>query len=53
MHFASAKRLNISPFMRKRLISTANTLSDAVRSCDTFAVQKVLRGSLALGYAFI
>jgi len=49
MHFASAKRLNISPFMRKRLISTAGTLSDALRSCDTYAVQKVLRGSLALG----
>lgn len=39
--------------MRKRLISTADTLSDALKSCDTYAVQKVLRGPLALGYGFV
>ena len=53
MHFSSAKQLKVSPFMRKRLISTAATLSDALRSCDTYAVQMVLRGSLALGYGFL
>lgn len=51
MHFSSARQLKVSPFMRKRLISTANTLSDALRACDTYATQKVLRGPLALGYA--
>jgi len=49
MHFSSAKRLKVSPFMRKRLISTADTLSDALKGCDTYAVKKVLRGPLALG----
>lgn len=28
---------------------TAETLSDAIRGCDTYATQKILRGSLALG----
>jgi hypothetical protein len=32
---------------------TAETLSDAIRGCDTYAAQKVLRGSLALGYTSI
>lgn len=50
MHFSSARQLKVSPFMRKRLISTADTLSDAVKGCDTYAAQKVLRGPLALGY---
>ncbi|KAF8560312.1 P-loop containing nucleoside triphosphate hydrolase protein [Imleria badia] len=49
MHFSSARRLKVSPFMRKRLISTADTLSDALKGCDTYAVQKVLRGPLSLG----
>lgn len=50
MHFASARQLKVSPFMRKRSIMTADTLSDALRACDTYATQKVLRGPLALGY---
>ncbi|KAG6381131.1 P-loop containing nucleoside triphosphate hydrolase protein [Boletus reticuloceps] len=49
MHFSSAKRLKVSPFMRKRLVSTADTLSDALKGCDTYARQKVLRGPLVLG----
>ncbi|KAG1757630.1 P-loop containing nucleoside triphosphate hydrolase protein [Suillus lakei] len=49
MHMPSAKVFKVSPFMRKRLIMTAETLSDAIRGCDTYAAQKVLRGSLALG----
>ncbi|KAG1833736.1 P-loop containing nucleoside triphosphate hydrolase protein [Suillus variegatus] len=49
MHMPSAKAFKVSPFMRKRLILTAETLRDAIRGCDTYAVQKVLRGSLALG----
>ncbi|KAG1864258.1 P-loop containing nucleoside triphosphate hydrolase protein [Suillus subalutaceus] len=49
MHMPSAKAFKVSPFMRKRLIMTAETLSDAIRGCDTYAAQKVLRGSLALG----
>ena len=53
MHFSSARQLKVSPFMRKRLISTADALSDALRACDTYAVQKVLRGPLALGCGFI
>lgn len=53
MHFSSARQLKLSPFMRRRLILTADTLSDALKGCDTYAVQKVLRGSLALGYGFV
>lgn len=49
MHMPSAKAFKVSPFMRKRLIMTAETLGDAIRGCDTYAAQKVLRGSLALG----
>ncbi|KAF8140306.1 P-loop containing nucleoside triphosphate hydrolase protein [Boletus edulis] len=49
MHFSSARQLKVSPFMRKRLVSTADTLSDALKGCDTYARQKVLRGPLALG----
>ncbi|KAG2350305.1 P-loop containing nucleoside triphosphate hydrolase protein [Suillus weaverae] len=49
MHMPSAKAFKVSPFMRKRLIITAETLGDAIRGCDTYAAQKVLRGSLALG----
>ncbi|KAG9314319.1 P-loop containing nucleoside triphosphate hydrolase protein [Chiua virens] len=49
MHISSARQLKISPFMRKRPISTADTLSDALKSCDTYATQKILRGPLALG----
>jgi len=53
MHIPSAKALKISPFMRRRLIMTAETLDNAIRGCDTYAAQKVLRGSLVLGYAFL
>jgi hypothetical protein len=53
MHIPSAKALKVSPFMRKRVIMTAETLDSAVRGCDTYAAQKVLRGSLALGYTSI
>ncbi|KAF9237313.1 P-loop containing nucleoside triphosphate hydrolase protein [Melanogaster broomeanus] len=49
MHISSARQLKISPFMRKRLILTAQSLPDAVKGCDTYATQKVLRGPLALG----
>ncbi|OAX44240.1 P-loop containing nucleoside triphosphate hydrolase protein [Rhizopogon vinicolor AM-OR11-026] len=49
MHIPSAKALKISPFMRKRLVMTAETLDNAIRGCDTYVAQKVLRGSLALG----
>ena len=53
MHFSSARQFKVSPFMRKRLISTADTLSDLLKGCDTYAAQKVLRGPLALGYGFM
>ena len=53
MHFSSARRLKVSPFMRKRLVLTADTLSDALKGCDTYAVKKVLRGPLAVGYGFL
>ncbi|KIJ68505.1 hypothetical protein HYDPIDRAFT_106705 [Hydnomerulius pinastri MD-312] len=49
MHFSSAKQLKISPFMRKRLVTTAESLADAVKGCDTYVSKKVLRGSMALG----
>ncbi|KIK94083.1 hypothetical protein PAXRUDRAFT_474057 [Paxillus rubicundulus Ve08.2h10] len=49
MDFSSAKQLKISPYMRKRLILSAESLPDAIRGCDTYATQKVLRGPLALG----
>ncbi|KAH7883536.1 P-loop containing nucleoside triphosphate hydrolase protein [Phlebopus sp. FC_14] len=49
MHLPSAKHLKLSPYMRKRLITTAESLSDAVLACDTFVTHKVLRGPLSLG----
>ncbi|KAF9229231.1 P-loop containing nucleoside triphosphate hydrolase protein [Gyrodon lividus] len=49
MHASSAKQLRISPFMRKRLIMSAESLPDAIKGCDTYVTQKVFRGTLALG----
>jgi len=45
----TASSFNLSPFMRSRQVLTADNLSDAVRGCDTYAIKKVIRGSIAQG----
>ncbi|EGO03145.1 hypothetical protein SERLA73DRAFT_101266 [Serpula lacrymans var. lacrymans S7.3] len=45
----TAMALKLSPYLRSRTILTAQDLSGAIRGCDTYAVQKVIRGPLALG----
>jgi hypothetical protein len=39
-----------APYLRKRPVLTANSLGDAIRGCDTYALKKVCFGHLALGY---
>ncbi|KAF8078675.1 P-loop containing nucleoside triphosphate hydrolase protein [Lyophyllum atratum] len=40
----TAASLSLSPFMRSRHILTAETLSDAIRGCDTYLANKIARG---------
>ncbi|KAH7925214.1 P-loop containing nucleoside triphosphate hydrolase protein [Leucogyrophana mollusca] len=49
MHMPTAAAFKLSPYMRSRQVLTAQSVSDAVKGCDTYASQKVLRGPLALG----
>ncbi|KAF5384896.1 hypothetical protein D9615_001480 [Tricholomella constricta] len=42
----TAASLSLSPFMRSRRILSAETLSDAIRGCDTYVVNKIARGSM-------
>ncbi|KAG6336098.1 hypothetical protein ID866_2995 [Astraeus odoratus] len=44
MDASSARAMKLSPYMRKRVIMTSDSLSDMFKGCDTFVTQKVLRG---------
>jgi len=54
-HFAPAMGLafkiatKFAPFQQKRHILDAETVADAVRGCDTYAMTKILKGPLVLG----
>lgn len=39
--------------MSSRMVLTAQNLEDAIRGCDTYAENKVLRGGMSLGYVLI
>ncbi|KAG6912005.1 hypothetical protein DXG01_000253 [Tephrocybe rancida] len=41
---ATAQSLKVSPYMRSRHILSAETLSDAIRGCDTYVANKIARG---------
>ena len=43
----TAKSFKVSPYMRSRAILTAESLSDAIRGCDTYVQAKVTRGEMA------
>ncbi|KZT30598.1 P-loop containing nucleoside triphosphate hydrolase protein [Neolentinus lepideus HHB14362 ss-1] len=45
---ATASAMRISPYTRSREVLTAQTLDDAVRGCDTYALKKVVRGPLVM-----
>jgi len=47
IHPETASALNISRFQTNRKILDANSLADAVRGCDTYASEKVLKGPLS------
>ncbi|KAH7916425.1 P-loop containing nucleoside triphosphate hydrolase protein [Hygrophoropsis aurantiaca] len=49
MHMPTAAAYGVSPYMRSRKVLTAENVSDAIKGCDTYAAQKILRGSLSLG----
>ncbi|KAG8972126.1 hypothetical protein FRC05_010294 [Tulasnella sp. 425] len=38
-----------SPFMRKRKVLTSDTLGEAIKGCDNYAVKKVICGPMAVG----
>lgn len=44
----SARTMKLSPYMRKRVIMTSESLIDAFKGCDTYVAQKVLRGGQSL-----
>ena len=48
MNPETASALKISKFQTNRKILDADSLADAVRGCDTYVSQKVLRGPLSL-----
>ncbi|TBU45109.1 P-loop containing nucleoside triphosphate hydrolase protein [Dichomitus squalens] len=45
----TAWMLKISPYRKSRQILTAATLGDAIRGCDTYALNEILPGTVALG----
>lgn len=47
IHPETATALNISRFRTNRKILDAGSLSDAVRGCDTYAAEKVVKGPLS------
>lgn len=47
IHTETATALNISKFRTNRKILDAGSLPDAVRGCDTYAAEKILRGPLS------
>ena len=52
IHPETASALNISKFRTNRKILDASSLADAVRGCDTYVSQNVLRGRLSLAQVF-
>ncbi|SRR6266478_6140602 len=48
IHAETASALNISRFRTNRKILDASSLADAVRGCDTYVSEKVLRGRFSL-----
>ena len=48
IHPETASALKISRFQTNRKILDASSLTDALRGCDTYACEKVLRGPLSL-----
>jgi ATP-dependent helicase IRC3 len=48
IHHETASSLKISRFHRNRKVLDASNLADAVRGCDTYVAEKVLRGRLSL-----
>jgi ATP-dependent helicase IRC3 len=52
IHPETASALSISKFRTNRKILDANSLADAVRGCDTYVSQNVLRGRLSLAQVF-
>ncbi|EIW86776.1 P-loop containing nucleoside triphosphate hydrolase protein [Coniophora puteana RWD-64-598 SS2] len=49
LDLAGANAKKTSPFRRSRQILKAHTLRDALRGCDTYAGQRVLKGHMLLG----
>ncbi|KAI9512926.1 P-loop containing nucleoside triphosphate hydrolase protein [Russula earlei] len=47
IHPQTASALNISRFQTNRKILDANNLGDAIRGCDKYAAEKVLRGPIS------
>jgi hypothetical protein len=47
IHPKTASALNISRFQKNRKVLDASNLADAVRGCDTYVSEKVLRGPLS------
>ncbi|KAH9044720.1 P-loop containing nucleoside triphosphate hydrolase protein [Lactarius pseudohatsudake] len=47
IHTETATALNISKFRTNRKVLDAGSLPDAVRGCDTYAAEKILRGPLS------
>lgn len=45
----TASSFHLSPFMRSRKVLTAENLSDAVRGCDTYVINNVVRGPMSIG----
>ncbi|KAG7099100.1 hypothetical protein E1B28_000974 [Marasmius oreades] len=47
MDKGTAFRLKVSPFFKVRHVLTSESLSDAIKGCDTYVKAKVVRGHLA------
>ncbi|KAH9065966.1 P-loop containing nucleoside triphosphate hydrolase protein [Lactarius vividus] len=47
IHAETATALNISKFRTNRKILDAGSLADALRGCDTYAAEKILKGPLS------
>ncbi|KAI9445021.1 P-loop containing nucleoside triphosphate hydrolase protein [Lactarius indigo] len=47
IHTETAAALNISKFRTNRKVLDAGSLADAVRGCDTYATEKILKGPLS------
>jgi ATP-dependent helicase IRC3 len=45
----TARSLGIGPYQRSRVVLVAETLRDAVRGCDKYVIENVVKGPLAMG----